>query len=108
MAKANKVGFDWPDVGGALDKLKEETAELETSIQSGTGIEEELGDLLFSVVNIARILGFDPEDALHASTEKFIRRFSRLEAGAKKQGQALEDLSLDQMEALYQEGKNRL
>ena len=108
QAKARKVGFDWPDVQGALDKLDEETAELKTSIQSGTGIEEELGDLLFSVINVARLLDVDPEDALHRTTEKFIHRFDYLETQANKQGLALEDMTLDEMETLYQAGKTRL
>ena len=106
--KAKKVGFDWPDVHGALDKLQEETDELRDAIATQSGIEEELGDLLFSLINVARILGIDPEDALHKASNKFIRRFAYLEQRAAEQGRALADLSLDEMEALYQEGKNEL
>ena len=108
QAKAKKVGFDWPDVTGALDKLREETSELQEAIAKQSGIEEEVGDLLFSAVNIARMLDIDPEDALHKTSNKFIRRFDYLEQRALKQGQTLTDMSLDEMEALYQEGKTEL
>lgn len=106
--KAKKVGFDWPDVQGALDKLREETDELRDAIAQQSGMEEEVGDLLFSVVNVARMLGVDPEDALHQTSNKFIRRFDYLEQRAKQQGRDLRDMSLDEMEALYQEGKSEL
>jgi len=108
QAKAKKVGFDWPDVTGALDKLIEEAIELKEAIAEQSGIEEELGDLLFSVVNIARILDLDPEEALHKTSNKFIRRFDYLEQRALEQGRPLADMSLDEMEALYQEGKSEL
>ena len=108
QAKAKKVGFDWPDVQGALDKLQEETAELKAAIEQKSGIAEELGDLLFSLVNVARMLDIDPEEALHNTTDKFIRRFDYLEQRVIEQGRALQDMTLDEMEALYQEGKTRL
>jgi len=108
QAKARKVGFDWPDAQGALHKIDEELAEFKEAIQSGTGIREELGDLLFSVVNVARLLDIDPEEALHATSDKFIRRFAYLEQAAAQKGQALPDMTLDEMEALYQAGKERL
>ena len=108
QAKAAKVGFDWPDALGAMDKLEEELGELKEAIQCGTGLQEELGDLLFSVINVARLLDIDPEEALHRTSDKFIRRFAYLEQAAAEQGQALTDMTLDQMEHLYQEGKGRL
>ena len=108
QAKAKKVGFDWPDVTGALDKLREETSELKEAIAEQSGMEEELGDLLFSVVNIARMLDIDPEEALHKTSNKFIRRFDYLEQRAIEQGRVLTEMSLDEMEALYQEGKSEL
>ena len=108
QAKAKKVGFDWPDATGALSKVDEELAELKAAIQSGIGLEEELGDLLFAVVNTARLLDLDPEEALHKSSDKFTRRFAYLEQAAAEQGQALPDMSLAEMEALYQAGKQRL
>jgi len=108
QAKAAKVGFDWPDPQGAIDKLDEELGELKEAIGQGIGTKEELGDLLFSVINVARLLGIDPEEALHQTSDKFIRRFAYLEQAAAAKGQALPDMTLDQMEALYQEGKGRL
>jgi len=108
QAKAAKVGFDWPDVQGALPKVDEELAELREAIRSGTGLKEEVGDLLFSVINVARLLGIDPEEALHRTSDKFIRRFAHLEQAAAAQGQALTDMTLDEMEDLYQAGKKGL
>lgn len=108
QAKAGKIGFDWPDVRGAWDKLTEETAELREAILGDGRVEEELGDLLFSAVNVARLTGIDPEEALHGACEKFIRRFRYMEDAAGSRGTALCDMSLDEMEALYQEGKKRL
>jgi len=105
QGKARKVGFDWPTAQEALAKLDEETAELKAAIADGTNIAEEVGDLLFSVVNVARLLDVDPEDALQRTTDKFIRRFAYLERQAEARGQKLEDMSLDEMEALYQAGK---
>jgi len=106
--KARKVGFDWPDAPPAVTKLEEELAELKTAMADGTGIREELGDLLFSVINVARLLEIDPEAALHEASDKFIRRFAYLEQAAAKRGQTLPSMSLDEMETLYQEGKERL
>ncbi|MCL2827706.1 MAG: nucleoside triphosphate pyrophosphohydrolase [Oscillospiraceae bacterium] len=106
--KARKVGFDWPDAPPAVDKLEEELTELKAAITGGTGIREELGDLLFSVINVARLLEIDPEAALHEASDKFIRRFAYLEQAAADRGQVLSSMPLDEMEALYQEGKARL
>lgn len=105
--KAAKVGFDWPDIGGAFSKIDEETAELRAAIDKGDAesIEEELGDLIFSAVNVARFAGVDPEKALHASCEKFIRRFRRLESAAAADGKKPEDMTLDEMEEYYQRGR---
>ena len=106
--KARKIGFDWSSVSGAIEKLEEEISELKEAIQSGKGEQEEIGDLLFCAVNVARLLGQDPEEALHLTTDKFTRRFAYMEQAAAKRGQALEEMTLDEMEALYQEGKGRL
>ncbi len=103
--KAAKVGFDWPDAGGAMDKLGEELGELREAVASGEGAFEELGDILFSAVNTARHLGIDPEEALTASTEKFIRRFDGLESEAARRGLKLEEMSLGEMDKLYEEQK---
>ena len=107
--KAQKVGFDWPDVSGALDKLREEMTELEQAEAEGNleHIEEELGDLLFAAVNVARFTETDPETALHKSCEKFIKRFNNIEEEAKKIGKDLKEMSLDEMEAIYQAYKNK-
>lgn len=108
--KAKKDGFDWPDVSGALEKLEEEQGELKAAIRSGdaANMGEELGDLLFAAVNVGRFLGVDPEMALHASCEKFIRRFRAMEEEAARRGQVLRDLPLEEQEALYQLGRRRL
>ena len=103
--KAAKTGFDWPDHSGATDALRMELAELENAISAGDGVAEELGDLIFSAVNVARFFEVDPEVALGASSDKFISRFERVENTAKKQGRRLEDMSLDEMEELYQRAK---
>ncbi len=105
--KAKKVGFDWPEVSGAADKLREEGEELREALRENniSHIEEELGDLLFAAVNVARFAGVDPEQALHRSCEKFIRRFEYIENEAADIGKNLKDMSLDDMEALYQQGK---
>ena len=102
--KAAKVGFDWPDVSGALDKIEEELRELREAIAKGEGVEEELGDLLFSAVNTARFVKADPEAALNRSTDKFIGRFRALEQEAEKCG-GLEGLSLEEMDELYNKVK---
>lgn len=106
--KAKKVGFDWPSVDGALEKLREEIAEYgeAATLEDSARIEEELGDILFSVVNVARFEGVDPETALHKSCEKFIRRFGFLEKAANDEGKTLSGMSLDEMEALYQCAKD--
>ena len=103
--KARKAGFDWPDVSGALDKLSEELEELKTAVAEGTNVEEELGDLLFSAVNAARFLKVDPEDALNGATDKFIGRFRKVEAQAAAQGKAMEDMSLEELDALWERAK---
>lgn len=108
--KAAKVGFDWPDVSGALSKISEESEELRAAIEAkdDVNIEEEIGDLIFSTVNAARFLGVDPERAAHRACEKFIRRFRFLEQAATADGRTLEELSLDEMEVYYQRARVEL
>lgn len=101
QAKAQKAGFDWPDVSGALEKLAEEQDELRTALAQDSNIAEELGDLLFSVVNVARHLGLDPEESLHAATDKFARRFRSVEAQARAAGTPMETLALPALDALW-------
>jgi len=102
--RAARVGFDWPTVEGVLDKLNEEIEEIR---QAKTPEERayEIGDLFFVLVNFARWQGVDAESALREANARFKRRFSHIEAGARKQGRPLPDLTLDEMEALWQEAK---
>jgi len=127
------VGFDWPNIDGLFDKLHEETDELRrnleeypepgpqpqsaSSVASARGVkipedlrarlEDEVGDLLFVLVNIARYLALDPESALRKTNRKFRRRFEYLEAHLREQGRKPADASLEEMEALWQESKNQ-
>ena len=103
--KAAKAGFDWPEYSGALEALRGELCELENAIDSGEGIEEELGDLLFSAVNVSRFFDVDSERALGVSCDKFVSRFELMESAALSQGRRLEDMTLDEMEYLYQQTK---
>ncbi len=111
--KAAGVGFDWPDTGGVLDKLVEEIDELRGAIGDGSAeidqqrTLEEMGDLLFSVANLARHLGIDPEAALAATNLKFRRRFEHIERRLKENGQTLDQATLDEMERLWVEAKDR-
>ncbi len=105
--KAAKTGFDWPDVSGAFQKAEEELQELREATSEGDRlhIQEELGDLLFSVVNVSRFLKVDPEEALSRSCDKFIRRFGQVEELATHRGVNLEASSLDELDALWEEVK---
>ena len=103
--KAKKAGFDWPDVSGALDKLSEELEELKTAVAEGTNVEEELGDLLFSAVNVSRFVKVDTEEALNGATDKFIGRFRKVEEEAARQGRALEGMSLAELVKLWEHAR---
>lgn len=105
--KAAKVGFDWDEVSGALDKVREETAEVARAINGDGDPSEELGDLLFAVVNVARFLKTDPEDAINRTTDKFIRRFAQVEQAAKDAGRSLSEMSLAEMDALWDAAKQK-
>ena len=104
--KAKKAGFDWPDVSGALDKLFEEIEELKTAVAEGANVEEELGDLLFSAVNVSRFVNVDAEQALTKATDKFIDRFRKVEAQAKAEGRPMEAMSLAELDALWERAKH--
>ena len=111
--RAANVGFDWPDVDGIFEKLAEETAELKSALgglASGNGspgkIDEEVGDLLFVGVNLARFLGLDAEIALKKANRKFARRFREMERLSAARGQALRDLSAAELDALWNEVKD--
>ena len=129
--KASRVGFDWAEISGALDKLTEEVDELRVAIaeaaDSGSGttlgseadesdtneaatvsaVTEELGDLLFAAVNVARFAGVDPEMALGCSSDKFTRRFAYIEEEAARRKRKLEDMTLEELDAIYEEGKRQ-
>lgn len=106
--KAARTGFDWAEIGPVLDKVREELAEVEAEIGvDPERLEGEIGDLLFSVVNLARKLKIDGEVALHRATEKFTTRFRSLEKLAVEKGLVLENLSLPEMDALWDEIKTR-
>ena len=107
QAKAADVGFDWDNVDDAFKKVSEETSELTRAMIDGSKIdmEEELGDLLFSVVNIARFLDINPEEALNRTSQKFIDRFSHIEKTATQRKLNLVDMSLEEMDALWDEAK---
>ncbi|MEQ1883848.1 MAG: nucleoside triphosphate pyrophosphohydrolase [Bryobacteraceae bacterium] len=106
-SRAARAGFDWDNVEQVLDKLKEELAEIEGARAEGhpEKIEDELGDLLFVVVNIARFLKVDPEQALRKTNAKFRRRFSHVESGLSSAGKKLEEATIEEMEALWQSAK---
>lgn len=105
--KAAKVGFDWPDVSGALEKLREEAGELEEAVREDTNVAEELGDLLFAAVNVARFVKVDPEDALSVACDKFARRFRQVEASAAAQGKTLDEMTLAEMDRFWDEAKKQ-
>jgi tetrapyrrole methylase family protein/MazG family protein len=102
--RAARVGFDWPEIQGVLDKIGEEIREVKEASNEAE-LSDELGDLLFALVNLARWKKVDAESALRGTNQKFKRRFSYVERGAKSQGRNLTDLSLDEMEALWQQAK---
>lgn len=105
--KAAKIGFDWDNVGGAVDKLYEEIDELKTAMEQGKrfDIEDEFGDVLFSCVNIARFIDVDSEEALTASTDKFMSRFSLVEQMASEQGIDMKSSSIEELDRLWDKAK---
>ena len=108
--KVSRVGFDWPEVAGAVDKLEEEICELEEArAEPGAAarVAEEVGDLLFAAVNVARLLGQDPESALKAANRKFRRRFRHVEERLRAGGRKPADSTLEEMDALWNEAKAR-
>jgi XTP/dITP diphosphohydrolase len=105
--KARGVGFDWEEKEQVWDKVKEELAEFELEFRAGNQqkMELELGDLIFSIVNAARMYGIDPESALERTNQKFIRRFNYLEEQTLLKGQSLHELSLAEMDVYWEEAK---
>lgn len=107
--RAAQVGFDWATTGDVIDKVDEEIRELREAVTNGGGkspeAEEEFGDLLFALVNVARKLGIEPEAALRIANDKFQRRFDDVERQVKGDGKKMKDLTLDQLEAKWQVSK---
>lgn len=108
-SRAAQVGFDWPRFDDLLDKLAEELAELAEARRQGdpAHVEDEVGDLLFMMVNIARFLKFDPELALRKTNRKFRERFAHVEQGLAERGKTLPQANIEEMEELWQQAKNR-
>ena len=115
MVKANRiqekvkgVGFDWDNQEQVWDKVQEELGELQDEVRKGTSqddLESEFGDVLFSMINYARFIGVNPEDALEKTNRKFIKRFQYLESKAKENNQQLSDMTLAEMDVYWEEAK---
>ncbi len=107
--KAAAAGFDWPDIGGVMEKMREEIAELEKAREADSAekIEEEIGDLLFTAVNAARFLGVDPEQALRRTNQKFRARFAQVETGLAARGRDFRQTTIEEMEELWQQAKTK-
>lgn len=105
--RASKVGFDWPDISGVLAKLREEMGELESEIKAGETARaaEEIGDVLFTLVNLSRFLGVDPEEALRHTVARFFERFREIERRARDSGRRLEEMPLEEMDAVWEASK---
>ncbi len=110
--KAARVGFDWKDASGPLEKIREELSELQEAVAEASDtsrdmhVKEELGDLIFAVTNLARHLKCDAESAVENTTAKFARRFRAVEAAAKAEGRDLKQMTLEEMDALWDKAKN--
>ena len=107
QSKAARVGFDWPDAQAAWEKVREEMGEAEEALAAGdqARIREELGDVLFSLVNVARLASIDAEDVLHGATEKFRRRFTEMEAELSAQGKSVESVPQAELEQAWEAAK---
>lgn len=107
QAKAAKVGFDWPSLKPVLAKMREELAELDEALEAGrrADVEAEFGDLMFVMANVARHLEIEPEAALRAANDKFVRRFQHIEDRLAQQGRAPDQSTLEEMDGLWNEAK---
>jgi tetrapyrrole methylase family protein/MazG family protein len=105
--RAARVGFDWENKDQVWEKLEEELGEFQEALQEDKKelLGEELGDILFTLVNVARFIGIDPEDALRRTTNKFTQRFTFIEQRLQEQGKTPEEASLAEMDALWEESK---
>lgn len=108
QSRAAKVGFDWKNINEVFEKLNEELEEFRKAMdkKSKQDIEDELGDLLFSLVNISRFVGVNPEDALRKAIGKFISRFTHIETKARDMGKNLSEMTLEEMDRLWEEAKS--
>ncbi len=106
-SKAAKAGFEYDEIGGAVDKVYEELSEVKAEIESGDSeaLTEEIGDLLFAVASLAKMCGVNPEEALYRTNDKFIDRFSRMEQAAKESGRELSELNISEKIALWNGAK---
>ena len=107
VSRSVKAGFNWDSAAGALDKLDEEVRELHRAVETNGNVPEELGDVLFAAVKVGRFCGVDPEEALHGTCEKFIRRFRAMEEAAAREGRELTELTLEELTALWNGAKER-
>ncbi len=108
-SRAAGAGFDWENIEQVFDQLREELAELDEARQQGqlAPIEDEIGDLFFVIVNLARFLKVDPEQALRSTNAKFRRRFAHVEEGVAASGKTLREATMEQMESLWQDAKRQ-
>ena len=108
--KASRVGFDWPEISGAMAKVEEELGELKEAIGSAVpeAVEEELGDVLFSLVNLARFLNLSAEDALRRGIARFSTRFQYMEEAVQRDGRHLKGMSIEEMDGLWEEAKSHV
>jgi tetrapyrrole methylase family protein/MazG family protein len=102
--RASQAGFEWDDISGVLDKVREEIGELEEA-QTKAEKEHEFGDILLSLVNVARWMDIDAESALRGANDRFYGRFTHIEAGARAQGRSVKDMSMEEKDALWEEAK---
>ena len=107
--RASRVGFDWPNIEGVLNKLDEEMGEFREalSLQNRRRIREEIGDLLFVMANVSRFLQIHPEEALKKTLEKFVSRFHYIETSLRKEGKTLQQSNLIEMDRLWEESKKK-
>ncbi|HXX35012.1 MAG TPA: MazG nucleotide pyrophosphohydrolase domain-containing protein [Thermodesulfobacteriota bacterium] len=107
--KASRVGFDWPNIEGVLNKLEEEMSELREalSLRDRRKIREEIGDLLFVLANVSRFLRVDPEEALKKSLDKFVSRFQYIETSLRREGKSFSQSNLAEMDRLWEESKKK-
>lgn len=105
--RASYLGFDWPGPDQVWDKIEEELSELKTAVSTGdkNRVREEMGDLLFSLVNLSRFLDLEAEEAIAQTVDRFLKRFAHIETRIRDQGKTLAEASLEEMDSLWEEAK---